>query len=655
MHKAGLNAIFGKLLKGMHFKHPELLYFLFLLLIPVIVHLFQLRRFEKEYFTNVKFLKEITSQTRKSSTIKKWLLLINRLLIFFFLILAFSQPFWSDDTSKLNNSDIVIAVDNSFSMQAQGQKGELLPRALYSIIERFPSEKTFTLILNNEVFHDVDLTSLKGDLSKITYCSDGFSIDKLIKTIDVNKNTQNKQLLIVTDGFGLDIESFKRMPKNVSTHLVMPEINMSHNVSVDSVYVKSCENNFCELAIDLTNHGELVNQVNVSVLNKNKSIAKLLVDFDKKQKNLLIKVNNEEIQGKVSIQDKGLKYDNDYYFTLSKPNKGKVISIGESLKSEFLSRIYTKDEFEYQNFTPNAIDYSILDSQEVIVLNELDEIPTSLQKTLQHFVNEGGQLVLIPSEKSDLRSYNQLLGSNIYSQNINTADKQLVTQIHTEHPLFNKVFTQKISQFDYPYVQSKYSLNGVFNKVLSLQDQNPFLISIAQKWGRVYVFNSPLHNNSNIKISTLIVPVFGQLGLNKSTENLSLQIGSSEPYLVNTEAKNEKVFKLIGQVEQGIPLQQIMGNKVKLTFEAFPYQANNFKLTREDNVFKSLSFNYKRNESVYEKPTIDKIDNVTIVKEISDFTDKVFHNQDDNGIWRWLVLLTFLFLVTEIFIQKFVK
>ena len=37
----------------MQFRHPELLYALFLLLIPILVHLFQLRKFKTEAFTNV--------------------------------------------------------------------------------------------------------------------------------------------------------------------------------------------------------------------------------------------------------------------------------------------------------------------------------------------------------------------------------------------------------------------------------------------------------------------------------------------------------------------------------------------------------------------------------------------------------------------------
>jgi hypothetical protein len=53
----------------MQFKHPEILYFLFLLIVPLLVHLFQFRRF-KEYFTNVRFLAALSVQTRKSSKIK---------------------------------------------------------------------------------------------------------------------------------------------------------------------------------------------------------------------------------------------------------------------------------------------------------------------------------------------------------------------------------------------------------------------------------------------------------------------------------------------------------------------------------------------------------------------------------------------------------
>ncbi|WP_309597403.1 BatA domain-containing protein [Flavobacterium davisii] len=91
----------------MQFKHPEILYFLFLLIIPVIVHLFQLRKFKKEYFTNVRFLKELIIQTRKSSKIKKYLLLATRLLLLATLILAFAQPFLKQQTKQVKTMNLL--------------------------------------------------------------------------------------------------------------------------------------------------------------------------------------------------------------------------------------------------------------------------------------------------------------------------------------------------------------------------------------------------------------------------------------------------------------------------------------------------------------------------------------------------------------------
>ena len=119
----------------MQFKHPELLYALLLLIIPIIVHLFQLRRFKKVEFTNVQFLKNITLQTRKSSQLKKWLTLLTRLLLLACAIIAFAQPYISKSSSYKTKSETVIYLDNSFSMQAKGSNGTLLNSAIQDIIE----------------------------------------------------------------------------------------------------------------------------------------------------------------------------------------------------------------------------------------------------------------------------------------------------------------------------------------------------------------------------------------------------------------------------------------------------------------------------------------------------------------------------------------
>ena len=143
----------------MQFKYPELLYALFLLLIPILVHLFQLRRFEKIPFTNVKFLKEVILQTRKSSQIKKWLILCTRMLALAALIFAFAQPYFANRDIVKTDKETVIYLDNSFSMQSKGEKGDLLKRAVQELLNTVPEEEEVSIFSNTETFKNTTIKS----------------------------------------------------------------------------------------------------------------------------------------------------------------------------------------------------------------------------------------------------------------------------------------------------------------------------------------------------------------------------------------------------------------------------------------------------------------------------------------------------------------
>ena len=77
--------------------------------------------------------------------------------------------------------------------------------------------------------------------------------------------------------------------------------------------------------------------------------------------------------------------------------------------SDFLKRIYSDDEFMFSSFTLKNLNYRDIDTQNLIVLNELENIPNSLIASLSSFVDNGGNLVIIPSIELDLNGYNQLL------------------------------------------------------------------------------------------------------------------------------------------------------------------------------------------------------------------------------------------------------
>ena len=90
---------------------------------------------------------------------------------------------------------------------------------------------------------------------------------------------------------------------------------------------------------------------------------------------------NELIIGKIEISDIGLPFDNQLFFNINQKDKIKVLSVSES-DSEFLKRIYTEEEFIFADVRMNNLNYSILEAQNLIILNELKTIPVSLKKVV---------------------------------------------------------------------------------------------------------------------------------------------------------------------------------------------------------------------------------------------------------------------------------
>ena len=137
----------------MKFLFPEFLWAFAVLLIPIIIHLFNFKRYKTHYFSSLQFVKHVDQQTRSTQKLKHILVLISRVLAFSFLVLAFAQPYFSDPDSNAVKKENILAIyiDNSFSMQARGIEGELLSEARESaqeIIDEAPQGSQFIIGTN---------------------------------------------------------------------------------------------------------------------------------------------------------------------------------------------------------------------------------------------------------------------------------------------------------------------------------------------------------------------------------------------------------------------------------------------------------------------------------------------------------------------------
>ena len=639
----------------MYFKYPQLLYFLFLLIIPIIVHLFQLRKFQKEYFTNVKFLKELDIKTRKSSQLKKWLLLFTRLFLLAFIILAFAQPYFKAKDTQGKHNELFVVLDNSYSMQAKGKQGEILMRSVQELLENISEEQTFTLLTPDNSFYDTDIRSIQKELQNLGYSTTPFSIENEMAKIKTLKPNKGKDIVIITDGKSLKAQDIQALDKDYNIIFSIPKAENTYNVSVDSVYIHQVLDEFYELKVKISEYGKKADETSVALYDQRELVAKTLLPEN--QNEIIFTIPKEDFNGYVSVEDNSLEYDNHYFFSISKPEKIKVIAVGTATKNEFLSRIYTEEHFDFQTFKIKTLDYNLIESQNTVVLNELEEIPQSLIVTLKAFVENGGNVIVIPSEKAtaqNLTNFASQFGNVIFESVQN--HKKMVTKITFEHPVFRNVFEKKTDNFQYPSVNQSFAVKGNIPSVLSYEDGTVFLTEIKKDISSVYLFSAPINKeNSNFLNSPLVVLSFYNMAQNQNNSGVISQfIADGNPFFVEVNLSKEQILKVKNETEEFIPSQQIFNRKVQLNFNEYPKNAGNYGIYKNDELLTNIGFNYNRTESDLTQDNISVLSDFP-QKNISNIFSDLQSERADNNIWKWFVLFGLLFLIIEILIQKFVK
>lgn len=641
----------------MQFKYPELLWALLLLLIPVIIHLFQLRRFKKTPFTNVKLLQKVVAKSRKSNTLKKWLLLFTRLLLLTSFIIAFAQPYFAAK-SALVATETIVYIDDSFSMQAKNDRGTLLEATIQDLIKSASKQQRLSIFTNEKVLKNVMLANVQNDLISLATTPKQLQLPEIYlkaNTLFNNEDNTVKKLLVLSDFQERILGDTKDSIKDVEVHMVQLKPASVDNVSIDSVFVSASSPFSIELTALLQKSGSIEN-IAVSLLNGDTLIAKTGAVFDSQTNSAQVVFtlpSNEIVNGKIQILDSGLSYDNQLYFNIDKKEKINVLSVG-SADVNFLERIYTSEDYNFSGFSLKNLNYSLLDSQNLIILNELDLIPTALINALSSFTTNGGSLLIIPSEKADIASYNSL-----YSKHLPIRFRQLqkqtqnIVNIEFSHPLYSDVFEKTITNFQYPSVNSYYKTSGRSPVVLSLQNKDPFLMGA----NGLYTFTAALSSiNSNFKNSPLIVPTLYNIGYQSlKLSPLYFTLGQKLQLDIPVKLQKDRILNVVKNEYDFIPLQQSFTNKVAIEFGEDPTTDGIFSIMEDEKILKYVSFNYPRGESKLSYLNLENIKSTSQLNSVPLLFETIQNENSVKELWKWFIILALLFILIEVLIQKILK
>lgn len=644
----------------MQFKSPEILYALFLLLIPIIIHFFRLRRFRREAFTNVALLLQVERQSRRMSQLKKWLLLLIRLLTLAALILAFAQPFVPQTEAALRDKETVIYIDNSLSMQQKGKRGELLQEAVQQILQSFPEEQILTVLTNDDVWKDQKLSALRNTLLQLDYSVEANSLHTVsLKAANLfsDKPEIQKQWIVISDFQQKDFENFFQTDTTIQTHFIQLKGHHQLNYSIDSVYIADKNNEAVEIEVKLSANTQNTGILPVSLYNDTQLLAKSSAGFDQDSiayTRFSVARETDVSKGKLIIEDESLSFDNEFYFTLQQNNKVKIGVVDRRREdSDFLMKIWNKEEFDVGQFRIDQPDYNRLENIDFIVLNELKEIPVGLTDILKKHVDEGGYLSVIPSGEARVESYNRLftaLGLPHFTPFYK--DTLKITTIHFDHPLYKGVFDQRVDNFQYPEVRGSFEIRGE-ETVLQYNNQRSFL----SKTGRVYLFSAPLNPAfSNIKQSPLIVPTFYNMAWQSAQlPALFYTLRKNNSVAVPAAYLKDRVLHVSNKQTDFIPLQRQFHHKVLLQFSDLPQAPGHYEVTDKADSIATLSFNYDRSENQWQFVNFNSEDGFLVSHDIKKYFEEENRKNQVRYIWKWFLTFAFIFALTEFGLIRFLK
>lgn len=637
----------------MQFKNPEILYALFLLLIPIIVHLFQLRRFKKTPFSNVSFLQAVIKNTRKSSKLKKWLILATRLLALTALILAFAQPFIPNSENATRKRETVIFMDNSYSMQAKGDKGPLLTEAIQDLIEN--SRGNFTLVTNDEVYKNLSIAADQNMLLGINYSSqelDASALNLKINNAFSDDPSLLKELIVVSDFQSLDSDELDSLP-GIAQHWVKMRPIPAQNINIDSLAITRSEDTY-NLQVFVKRSSENNQKIPVSLFNEDKLIAKATVSFDDattSQVSFRIPTNTRFL-GRLGINDAALLYDNNFYFSIENPDVLRVLSINNTT-DDYLAKIFNASGYSYKSVGADKLSYNLIDDQQVIVLNELKMIPQSLINILLSFRENGGQLILIPNNDVEPSEYAALLTAfGLPPFGKKSTEKSMVTSINYEHPLYREVFERRATNFQYPSISQNFQYNAG-SPALTLDNGNVFLT----KGKGIFIFSGSLNEtNSNFQESPLIVPTFEEMAKTAlSLPKTYYFLGQNNSFDLKTETGGDAVYELRQGNKVFIPLQEKKGKMVTLSTQEAIDKDGIYEIVYKDSITGHVAFNYNRRQSIPISTTLKASQNIPISDSLADALKDVAKASNLNQLFKWFLIFAVFFLLCEMLLLKFLK
>jgi len=672
----------------MHFLYPAFLFALFSLAIPILVHLFNFRKYQKVYFSNVQFLKQVNEQQSSRRNIKERLILAARLLALTFLVLAFARPYLNNGQAVNAGTQqaVSIFIDNSYSMETLNSEGSLLDQAkqkakeiasAYGINDRFQLltqdfEGKYQRLLSRDEFNDavdaVKISPQSRDLQQIINRQQSLlamqanALKRVYIISDFQKNISNQQAL--------------KTDADIKINFIQLKANELPNVAVDSVWLLNAIHRPGEsekLVVRLHNYADAKAKkipLKVIINGEQKALGSYTINPRSTQNDTLAfsGLRAGWQHGKVTLQDNPVTFDNQFYFSFNVKQQMPVLLVDDGKSNTYLQAVFAADKFFAVKDVPAGnVDYAGLSAYPLIILSDIKSISVGLAQQLKVYVAKGGSLIVFPAVDADINSYHVMLQAinAPYPEKLQ-AEAAKVSSINLQNPIFKNVFDSFPRNPDLPVVKKYYQLSKSSNSenLMALPGDNSFWTANSNGKGKVYVSAVALSDDfSNLQRHALFLPLMFRIALLSGHDQpLFYTIGQNEAIEIPTVQTGEKqLLKLVKDSINIIPDVRQQEGSTLLYLSDQVQQSDTYNLQKQDSTIAVLAFNDNRSES--DLSYLTHVDLAKILPKsgaiLQAGTDSLKNEVTDINIglqlWKLCIILALIFLATEILLVRYYK
>ncbi len=687
----------------MSFLFPLFLIALSAVSIPIIIHLFNFRRYKRVHFSNVSFLQALQQETRKRSRLRQWLILACRILTVACLAIAFAQPYLPGknmDSKIKGDKAISIFIDNSFSMKAQGDDGQLYSMAIDMAKEIINAssgtDKIQLLTQDFEGRHQLFYTKDEA-LQLLDEIKPTSSTHPIAEIIQRQKDLLDKADAPIKRGYV--ISDFQQSTVNLEDvkndsssyfKLLALQPNSNANLYIDSCWFLSPElamNTAINMTVRIWNKSniELKNQVLNFELNGDEKLPTAFSVSPNTYVDVPISfvIRSAGYQwGRVFVDDAEITDDDDFYFSTYLPERLNILHIKGAGSTGYIDKLFTGDTyFKMTNALNGQVDFSTLSLYNFVILDELVEISGALAAELKKFTEKGGSVFVIPAAGTNITSYNTFFNScgvNGFG-GLDTANTK-VGRIDKDQPYFKDVFESIPENMDVPTIKSLYTLQrgaGANDDIILITASGqPFFVKTKTEKGAIYQLCIPLQESfSNFAKNILFVPIVIKAALQSvRSGELYYTISKDNVAELNVITDDEdRVLKIrsLDDKTEFIPEQKTILNSTFLYFNNQVKTSGVYKVMQGEVQVGELAFNYSRLESDPKtmganlqesreklQNRIDELGlkNIGLMDANKDLIKKQITDLDQGiRLWKLFIILALVFIACEILLARFMK